>query len=49
MRGTDTIIGAAGMAITAGVALGAMKMVERMGNSTTRRRVSHSSPRRRSR
>lgn len=49
MRGTDTIIGAAGMAVTAGVAITAMKMTERMCNNTTRRRVSHSRSKRRRR
>lgn len=49
MRGTDTIMGAAGMAITAGVALSALKITERMCNNATRRRVSHSRSKRRRR
>lgn len=49
MAGTDTIMGAAGLAITAGVALSAMKMTERMCSNATRRRVSHSRPSRRRR
>lgn len=40
---TDNIVGIAGVAVTAGVALGAMKMTERMCNRSTRHRTTSQS------